>query len=98
MPRPKNPQSAADLDTHIRRLKRQRKRLLELEDQHRGAVIRGCLHGQDADRIRAMLAPLIAPRDAHLFGIVNLTEGESQPADMSRSTTTKTPQTFLALD
>ena len=69
MGRPKNEKHSSDIDAEIRRLEKERERLIIAEDQRRGAIIRECLSGKAGDRLREILRPLVAPRDAFLFGL-----------------------------
>jgi hypothetical protein len=81
MPRPKSHHSSTDIDAQIRRLEQERERLVVLEDQRRGAIIRDCLNGKSADSIRTVLEPIVNPRDAALFGISRpLNQGTSKTA------------------
>lgn len=72
MSRPKNEKHSSDIDAEIRRLEEDKQRLVIAEDQRRGAIIRECLSGKAGDRLRAILHPLVAPRDAFLFGLETL--------------------------
>ena len=69
MGRPKNGKHSSDIDAEIRRLEEEKQRLIIAEDQRRGAIIRDCLSGKAGDRLREILRPLVAPRDAILFGL-----------------------------
>jgi hypothetical protein len=68
MPRPKSVRSSADLAAEIGRPKQEQKRLVLLEDQRRGALLREALSGPRGDRLREALRPIIRERDAALFG------------------------------
>ena len=68
MGRPKNGKHSSDIDAEIRRLEEEKQRLIVAEDQRRGAIIRECLSGKAGDRLCEILRPLVAPRDAFLFG------------------------------
>lgn len=74
MARPKSERHSADLTAEIARLEGERKRLVQSEDQRRGSVLRELLAQSKGDELRGVLAPLITPRDAFLFGL------ESSPA------------------
>jgi hypothetical protein len=69
MPRPKSERHSTDLDAEIARLGQERKRLIQSEDQRRGAIIRDCLAGSNGPQLRTVLQPLINSRDAFLFGL-----------------------------
>lgn len=69
MSRPKRPQTSAEIAAEIRRLEEEKQRAIAAEDQRRGELLRGYLDGKNGDSIRAALGRVIAPRDAHLFGI-----------------------------
>lgn len=69
MARRKQPQTSADVVAEIRRLEEQRERLIAIEDQRRGALLRECLTGRNGDAIRNVLGRVIPRRDAHLFGL-----------------------------
>lgn len=69
MGRPKNEKHSFDIDAEIRRLEQEKERLIIAEDQRRGAIIRECLSGRAGDQLREILRPLVAPRDAFLFGL-----------------------------
>lgn len=69
MPRPRTHQSSADIDAQIHRLEQERQRLIQAEDQRRGAIIRECLSGPIGEDLRRLLEHVVAPRDAFLFGI-----------------------------
>lgn len=67
MARPKSEKSSADVAVEIRRLEHEKRRLICVEDQRRGAVIRECLGGPDGSDLRNALRLLVPPRDASLF-------------------------------
>lgn len=69
MPRPKSERHSSDLDAEITRLEQERKRLIQSEDQRRGAIIRECLRGPNGGQIRDVLRPLVESRDCFLFGL-----------------------------
>jgi hypothetical protein len=69
MPRPKSERHSSDLDTEIARLEHERKRLIQSEDQRRGAIIRDCLRGPNGAQLRDALRKLVNSRDAFLFGL-----------------------------
>jgi len=69
MARPKSERRSSDLEAEIARLEEERNRLIQSEDQRRGAIIRELLTGQGGDSLRASLQPLVATRDAFLFGL-----------------------------
>ena len=86
MPRPKSERHSSDLDVEIERLEQERKRLIQSEDQRRGAIIRDCLTGKCGDQIRDLLHPLVGARDAFLFGLESPDESAASPADRPRRT------------
>lgn len=69
MPRPKSERHSSDLDTEIARLEQERKRLIQSEDQRRGAIVRDCLRGPNGTQLRDALRALVNSRDAFLFGL-----------------------------
>lgn len=69
MPRPKSERHSSELDAEIARLEHERKRLIQSEDQRRGAIIRELLTGPSGSSLRATLRPLVAIRDSFLFGL-----------------------------
>lgn len=69
MPRPKSERHSTDLLAEIARLEQERKRLIQSEDQRRGAIIRELLAGGNAGALRALLQPVVNPRDAYLFSV-----------------------------
>ena len=69
MPRPKSERHSSDLDAEIARLEQERKRLIQSEDQRRGAIIRELLSGSSGNSVRSILKPLVSPRDSFLFGL-----------------------------
>lgn len=85
MPRPKSERHSTDLDAEIARLKEERKRLIQSEDQRRGAIIRDCLCGPNRTQLRDVLRPLVNPRDAFLFDF-------ESPSVNSDQTSTPTPK------
>lgn len=78
MPRPKSDRHSSDLDAEIARLEQERKRLVQTEDQRRGAIIRELLAGTNGSALRDLLQPLIGSRDAFLFGVA------TSPAEAGR--------------
>lgn len=79
MPRPRSERHSTDLDAEIAQLEQERKRLIQSEDERRGAIIRGCLNGANGAQLRDVLRPLVGPRDAFLFDL------ESCPVNSDRS-------------
>lgn len=79
MPRPKSERHSSDLDAEITRLEQERKRLIQSEDQRRGAIIRECLRGPNGGQLRDVLRPLVDTRDCFLFGL------ESPPSSGDKS-------------
>src|SRR3954470_19038535 len=69
MTRPKRHQSSADVDAEIRRLEAERQRLIDAEDQRRGALIREYLGTVNGDALREALGPFVSRRDGALFGL-----------------------------
>ena len=69
MPRPKTERNSSDLDAEIALLEQERKRLIEAEDQRRGAILRNLLGGTAGNSLRTILQPLVPGRDAFLFGL-----------------------------
>ncbi len=69
MARPKTERHSSDLAAEIARLEQERKRLIQTEDQRRGAIIRDLLSGQSGDSLRSVLHPIVNGRDAFLFGL-----------------------------
>ena len=90
MARPKAHQSSTDVDAQIRRLEQEKQRLIVAEDQRRGAIIRDCLTGTLGDSIRGILRPIVAARDASLFGI-GTTEQPASETPRVRSGPTAKP-------
>jgi hypothetical protein len=66
---PKSEKRSSDLDAEIARLKQERNRAVQAEDQRRGAIIRTLLSGAAGDSLRSTLQPLVGARDAFLFGL-----------------------------
>ena len=89
MPRPKSERHSTDLDAEIARLEEERKRLIQSEDRRRGAIIRDCLAGSNGQQLRAVLQPLINPRDAFLFGLEAATLTADRPTAATKSTTSR---------
>jgi hypothetical protein len=89
MPRPKSERHSTDLDAEITRLEQERKRLIESEDQRRGAIIRDCLASSNGPQLRAVLQPLINSRDAFLFGLEGERMSASRPSGATRATTSR---------
>lgn len=79
MPRPKSERHSSDLDAEITRLEQERKRLIQSEDQRRGAIIRESLRGPNGGQIRDVLRPLVDSSDSFLFGL------ESPPSSGDKS-------------
>ena len=79
MPRAKSERHSTDLDVEIARLEQERKRLIQSEDQRRGAIVRDCLHGPNGGQLRDALRPLVNSRDHFLFGL------ESPPASSDKA-------------
>ena len=69
MARPKTEKHSSDLGAEILRLEQEKRRLIQIEDQRRGALIRETLASLNGDQLRAILRPLIGPRDAFLFDL-----------------------------
>ena len=89
MPRPKSDRHSSDLDAEIARLEQERKRLIQTEDQRRGAIIRELLAAKNGGALRALLQPLIGTRDAFLFGVdapstADVGRSDDQPAASRR--------------
>jgi len=80
MPRPKAERNSTDLDAEIARLEQERKRLIEAEDQRRGAILRNLLGGTAGNSLRTILQPLVLDRDAFLFGL-EVPNGSGKKAD-----------------
>jgi len=89
MPRPKSERHSTDLDVEIARLEQERKRLIQSEDQRRGAIIRDCLAGSNGPQLKAVLQPLINSRDAFLFGLEVATTKPDRPATATKSATSR---------
>ena len=83
MPRPNSERHSSDLDAEITRLEQERKRLIQSEDQRRGAIVRECLRGPNGGQIRDVLRPLVDSRDCFLFGL----ESPSSSGDKSGDAT-----------
>ena len=66
---PKSEKRSSDLDAEIARLKQERNRAVQAEDQRRGAIIRTLLSGPAGDSLRSALKPLVGARDAFLFDL-----------------------------
>ena len=71
MARRKQPQTSAEIAAEIRRLEAERQRVIEAEDQRRGALVREYLEGKNGSPLRAALRPIVSPRDAFLFGLAD---------------------------
>jgi hypothetical protein len=69
MARPKSERRSSDLEAEIARLEEERNRLIQTEDQRRGAIIRELLASPSGDSLRSTLQSLVAARDAFLFGL-----------------------------
>ncbi|HWG33966.1 MAG TPA: hypothetical protein VN650_07340 [Gemmatimonadaceae bacterium] len=89
MPRLKSERHSTDLDAEIARLEQERKRLIQSEDQRRGAIIREFLAGPSGGSLRAILQPLVAGRDSFLFGLDVPSNGTKQAAPRSRQSATR---------
>ena len=87
MARPKSERRSSDLEAEIARLEEERNRLVQSEDQRRGAIIRELLTGPSGDSLRASLQPLVATRDAFLFGL----DGPSGNSKAARSHASNIP-------
>jgi hypothetical protein len=84
MTRPKRPasyQTSADVDAEIRRLEAERQRLIDAEDQRRGALIREYLSAPDGDALREALARFTSPRDGVWFGLATGMPDGATPGD-----------------
>jgi hypothetical protein len=79
MARPKSERHSTELAAEIARLEDERKRLIQSEDQRRGSLIREILAQSKGEELRALLAPLVASRDAFLFGLEPLQAVRSTP-------------------
>lgn len=89
MPRPKSERHSSDLAAEIARLEQERKRLIQSEDQRRGAIIRELLTEQQGDSLRAILQSLVSPRDAFLFGFEASATNPKQAGTRSRPKTAR---------
>lgn len=89
MPRPKSERHSGDLDIEIAHLEQERKRLVQAEDQRRGAIIRELLAGPSGSPLRTILQPLVAGRDSFLFGLDVPSNGAKQAAPRSRQSATR---------
>lgn len=87
MPRSKSERHSTDLDAEIARLKEERKRLIQSEDQRRGAIIRDCLCGPNGSQLRDVLRSLVNPRDAFLFGYDSPSVSSDQVSTPTRKAT-----------
>lgn len=100
MPRPKSERHSTDLDAEIARLEQERKRLIQSEDQRRGAIVRDCLSGSNGSQLRDALRPLVNSRDAFLFGLDSPTVNLDRPSDSAPKTArrriSETTQPLLA--
>jgi hypothetical protein len=85
MPRPKAERNSSDLEAEIALLEQERKRLIEAEDQRRGAILRDLLSGSAGNALRTILQPLVPGRDAFLFGleVSNGKKADAAPARRS---------------
>ena len=82
---PKSEKRSSDLDAEIARLKQERNRAVQAEDQRRGAIIRALLDGPAGDSLRASLQPLVGARDGFLFGLdVSTGNGKKSSAEPGR--------------
>ena len=86
MARPKSERRSSDLEAEIARLEEERNRLVQSEDQRRGAIIRELLTGPGGDSLRLSLQPLVAARDAFLFGLDGPSGKAKTPARSHAST------------
>jgi hypothetical protein len=89
MGRPKVPQTAAEARDAIlqerqraadslKALEDREHALVVQEDQRRGALLRTALEGEQGPHtaeLRRLLAPLVGPRDAYLFGLASEDHG-----------------------
>lgn len=80
MPRPKSERNSADLDAEIARLEQERKRLIQVEDQRRGSIVRECLASLNGDQLREVLRPFVNSRDAFLFGLDSVPASSERPS------------------
>lgn len=99
MPRPRTHQSSADIDAQIHRLEQERQRLIQAEDQRRGAIVRECLSGPIGEDLRRLLEPAVTSRDAFLFGIQpapSTSNGSTAPAPKARRSAGTTAQAGAA--
>jgi hypothetical protein len=78
---PKSEKRSSDLDAEIARLKQERNRAVQAEDQRRGAIIRTLLSGAAGDALRSTLQPLVGARDAFLFGLEVSGNGKQSMAE-----------------
>ena len=81
MSRPKKPQTSAEIEAEIRRLEEEKQRAVVVEDQRRGELLRGFLHGKDGDAIRAALRRAVSARDAYLFDVASAPTARDEGAD-----------------
>jgi hypothetical protein len=87
MPRPKSERHSSDLDAEITRLEQERKRLIQSEDQRRGAIIRESLRGPNGGQIRDVLRPLVDSRDCFLFGLESPSSSGGKPGESTSRAT-----------
>jgi len=79
MGRPKIEKNSSDIAAEIARLEQEKRRLIQAEDQRRGAIIRECLSGSNSTQLRDALRAVVSPRDSYLFN----PESASNGADRS---------------
>lgn len=79
MARPKTERSSSDVAAEIVRLEQEKRRLIQVEDQRRGAIIRECLSASNGNQLRDALRAIVGPRDSFLFNL----ESASNSADRS---------------
>ena len=91
MPRPKSERHSTDLDAEIARLEQERKRLIQSEDQRRGAIIRELLTGPSGSSLRTTLQPLVTGRDSFLFALEVKSNSAKQTAPRSRRSAARPP-------
>jgi hypothetical protein len=89
MPRPKSERHSSDLAAEIARLEQERKRSIQFEDQRRGAIIREILAGPASNSLQSTLQPLVAGRDAFLFGLEATDNSGKHPGRRSSPSTAR---------
>jgi uncharacterized protein YPO0396 len=85
MARPKIEKNSSDTAAEIARLEQEKRRLIHVEDQRRGAIIRECLSGSSGNQLRDALRAVVSPRDSVLFNL----ESASNTPDRSLTTRTR---------